>query len=159
MAQFNKIPNKVTSPNKSVKDKQANISRIPLSISPKPSKNILAKSKFYKKNQILTLNFQLNKYLYTQASKSNVKDIVKIKNIFPKLSANKVSEIHKVINNSSQKDKPRLNITTKDLLRKNIIISMRLINASRVMSKATIYISNINKLFKRVKSEISVNFI
>ena len=119
----NNIPVKSLLTNKSVKDKQANISRIPLSISPKPSKNILAKSKFYKKNQILTLNFQLNKYLYTQASKSNVKDIVKIKNIFPKLSANKVSEIHKVINNSSQKDKPRLNITTKDLLRNNDIFS------------------------------------
>ena len=36
-----------------------------------------------------------------------VKDIVKIKDIFPKLSADKVLEIHKVINNSSQKSKPR----------------------------------------------------
>ena len=49
LAQFNKIPNKVTLPNKSVKGKQADISRILLSISLRPSKNILVKSNFSKR--------------------------------------------------------------------------------------------------------------
>ena len=37
------------------KDKQANISRIPLLIPLRPSKSILAKSKFFKKNQMSDL--------------------------------------------------------------------------------------------------------
>ena len=36
---------------------------------------------------------------------------------------------------------------------------MRSNNAEKVMAKANIYISNINKLLKRVKSEIFVDFI
>ena len=42
-AQFNKMPGKIMFPNKSVKGKQVDISRISLSIPPRPSKNILAK--------------------------------------------------------------------------------------------------------------------
>ena len=48
-AQFNKIPSKIIFSNKSVKGKQVDISRISLPISPRPSKNILAKLKFFKK--------------------------------------------------------------------------------------------------------------
>jgi len=44
-----------------VKDKQADISRIFLPIPLRPSKNILAKLKFFKKNLISTLNSQANK--------------------------------------------------------------------------------------------------
>jgi len=36
---------------KAEKDKQANISRIPSSIPPRPRKSVLAKSKYYKKFQ------------------------------------------------------------------------------------------------------------
>jgi len=84
---------------------------------------------------------------------------MKIKDIFLKLSADKVSEIHKVINNLNQKDKPKLNMTIKDLSRKQVIISMKFCNSERVINKANIYISNINKLLKGVKSEISIDFI
>jgi len=48
-AQFNKIPSKIIFSNKLVKGKQVDISRISLPISPRPSKNILVKSKFFKK--------------------------------------------------------------------------------------------------------------
>jgi len=84
---------------------------------------------------------------------------MKIKYIFLKLSADKVSEIHKVKNNLNQKDKPKLNMTIKDLSRKQVIISMKFCNSERVINKANIYISNINKLLKGVKSEISIDFI
>jgi len=76
-----------------------------------------------------------------------------------KLSTNKVLEIYKVMNNLSQKAKPKLNITTKSLSRKQIIISIGSNNAEKVMAKANIYISNINRLLKRVKSEIFVDYI
>ena len=105
------------------------------------------------------MNSQANKPSYAQASKSNIKNIVKIKNVFLKLSVNKVSEIHKAINNTSQKDKLRLNMTTKDSSRKYIIIPIRSNNAEKIMVKANTYSSNINRLLKRVKSKISVDFI
>ena len=51
--------------------------------------------------------------------------IVNINDIFSKLSANKVSEIYKVIKMLNQKSKLRFNITTKGFSRKQIIVSMR----------------------------------
>ena len=48
----------------------------------------------------------------SQSKRSNVNEIIKIKDAFPNLSSNKVSEIHKVINNSSQKVKPKINMIT-----------------------------------------------
>ena len=36
---------------------------------------------------------------------------------------------------------------------------MKLINANKIIAKATVHISNINRLLKRVKFEISVDFI
>jgi len=95
-AQFDKMPTKSTNNlNQSniSKEKQTSISRIPPPISPRPSMNILVKSKFFK-SQSSPKRSQSNNLSYTQASKANVKNIVKIKDVFPKLSASKVLEIH-----------------------------------------------------------------
>jgi len=53
------------------------------------------------------------------------------------------------------------NLSSNKVLKiyKQIIVSMRSNNTKRVMTKANIYILNINKLLKGVKSEISINFI
>ena len=51
--------------------------------------------KFFKKNQTSSIPI---KPTYVQASSNNINDIIKIKESFPKLSANKVSKIYKVIN-------------------------------------------------------------
>jgi len=118
----------------------------------------LAKSKFFKKNQTLTKNPQSNRPSYTQAL-NNIKDIVKIKDIFPKLSADKISEIYQVISNLNQKNKPRLNMIIKGLLRKQIIVSIGSNNSKKVMIKANAYVSNINKILKGMKSKIFINFI
>jgi len=55
-----------------------------------------------------------------------------------------------------QKDKPKLNMTTKGLSRKQVTVPMGSNNAERVMVKANAHVSNIKK---RVKSEIFVDFI
>lgn len=91
---------KTLNPSTLQKEKKVNISKIPLSIFSRLSKKILEKSKIFKKNQISLTNLQLKKPSYTQTSKSN-DNIIRIKNIFLKLFANKVSKIHQVINNSS----------------------------------------------------------
>lgn len=84
--------------------------------------------KFFKKNQTLSIPI---KPTYVQASSNNINDIIKIKESFPKLSANKVSKIYKVINKTESKRKSKLNMTTKEPSRKQIIIPMGFNNIKR----------------------------
>ena len=63
------------------------------------------------------------------------------------------------MNNSSQKAKLKLNMTTKGPLSKQIIVFIKSNNVERIMAKAHAHVSNINKLLKGVKSEILVDFI
>jgi len=91
-----------------------------------------------------------------QTSKRDINNIIKIKDTFLKLSANKVSKIQKVINNKGRKDKPRLDMTIKSLLIKQVIISINSYNSEKMMDKANTYI---NRLLKGVKSKCSVDFI
>jgi len=88
----------------------------------------------------------------------NIKNIVKIKEIFPNISVKKIKEVQKMLN-KPKKDKPRLNIITKDLLRKQIIILMSLGNSNKFMVLSNKHVSKINKAFKDIKSDILANFI
>jgi len=120
------------------KVKQADISRISLSILLRLSKSHLEKYKFYKKNPVSKLNSSLSNKSYAQASKSNINEIIKIKNAFPKLSSNKVFKIHNVITNS-KKGKPKVNMITKSLSKKQVIISMSTNNMERIMVQSSTY--------------------
>jgi len=94
--------------------KKVNISRIPSSISLRPSKKVLEKYKFYKgKDKIIDnqANTQ-SSYSYVQTSKINIKDIMKIKDNFPNLSVRKIKKVYKVLN-MPKNEKSRLNIITK----------------------------------------------
>jgi len=116
----------------SAKGKQANISRVPPLIPPRPSKSILAKSKFFKKDLVANSTSKSSKQSYVQASKDNIKNIVKIKENFLKLSVQKVVETHKILNN---------------------------IKKERIMVKSNVHIFNINILLKEVKFDVSANFM
>jgi len=72
-----------------------------------------------------------NRYFYTQVSKSNIKDIVKIKDNFPNLLAKKIKEVHKVLN-EPKKNIPRLNMTMKRPLRRQVLVPMSLNNFKKV---------------------------
>ena len=48
---------------------------------------------------------------------------------------------------------------TKNLSRKQVIVPMGSNNTKRVMAKTDTRVFNINRLFKEVKSEISINLI
>ena len=148
--QFNKTPSNKTLFNLDKgKGKQTDISRVPPPIFLKLSKSILAKSKFFfKKNILVNSNSQDNKQLYTQVSKNN-----------PKLSLDNVSEIYNIISKSSQKGKQKINMTTKHLSRKQIVIYMGSNNVERVIVQSNTHIANINRQFKNIKSKISVNFM
>jgi len=77
------------------------VQQIPPPISSRLSKSTLAKSKYYKKTQSLDSKTQS----FTQTTKSNIKDILKIKSIFLKLSARKIIEIYNIANNNQVKSK------------------------------------------------------
>jgi len=104
---------------KLTEEKKADISRILSPIPLKPSKSILAKSKFYNKNLLLSLSFKPNIKSYAQVFQGDISKIIKIKEVFSRLSPNKVLEVHEVINKSDIKNKPKFNITTKGLLQIN----------------------------------------
>jgi len=69
----------------------------------------LVKSKFYKgKDKVREKpKDALKEHSYAQVSKNNIVEIIKIKNSFLNLSAEKIKEVHKVFN------KPKLNMMTK----------------------------------------------
>ena len=68
-------------------------------------------------------------------------------------------EIHNIMNNTNQKSKFKVNIMTKCPSRKQTIIPMGTNNAKRVIIQANTHITNINRAFKEVKSNIFTNYI
>jgi len=83
---------------------------------------------------------------------------MKIKENFLNLSAKKIKEVQKVINNT-KKEKPKLNIITKGSLRKQIIILMSSTNSERFIVILSKHIANINRVLKDIKLDIMANFI
>jgi len=76
------------------------------------------------------------------------------------LSNKKVKEVYKVINNS-KKNKPKLNIMTKGLSRKQVIIPINSIITNRFIfiMISNKHIENINRALKSIKSDVMANFI
>ena len=69
-----------------------------------------------------------------------------------------MDQIHKIVN-STPKSKLRIQITTKDSSRKQIIIPMSNDNILKFMKESSFHITNINQALKTAKSEILVDFI
>jgi len=97
---------------------------------------------------------------YTQVSStSNVREILKLKENFPKLSDKKIKQIHKTVNNSNAPSKPYINMTTKGPSRKQIIIPMGSDNSKKFLSTSGDHVTNINHALKGIKSDVIVDFI
>ena len=111
----------------------------------------MAKSKFFKKNTIA-------KKSYTQASKSSINNIVKIKDTFPKLPTKKVVKVNDIINKSDLVESKR-KMTTKELLRKQVIIPMNITTTEIIVNQANGIITNINTGLKNSNSKTIANFI
>jgi len=113
--------NSTSNGNKS-KDKPIEIIKLPPSIPAKLPKEILEKSKFFKKGyKSMEKVKSSTKLSYTQVSTPKVCDILKIKENYPSLPIKRIENIHKIINDSS-KLKSRINMTTKGPSRKLIIV-------------------------------------
>ena len=83
--------------------------------------------------------------------------VIKIKEAFPSLRAKKIDQINNIIK-GTPKTKPCIQMTTKDLLRKHIIIPMSSKNIMKFMKNSSLHVANINRLLRNVKSEVLVNF-
>ena len=140
------------------------VSFIPPPILAKSPKEVKEISKFFKKTKKPT-----TKKLYAQAStpkphSSNkfsniVMNTLKIKKTFPNLPNKKIDSIQKVINGSNNKAELRLNMTTKGLSWKQVIIPMSCDLSKRFIKNSSSYVININWALKSIKSNICTDFI
>ena len=96
--------------------------------------------------------------LFAQASAPKVEDILKLKENFPNLLTKKIKNIHNLIN-SSRKIKSRINMTIKDLSRRQIIVPMSNDNKSKFITIFSLHITNLNRVLKNIKSEVMANFV
>ena len=135
-------------------NKPACIERLPSSIPVKSSKEINEISKYFKTSKPSTtaLN-QAKSYAQSAKNISNTEEMLKIK------VAN-IETIQKIIKrNNNFKPKPCINITTKGLLHKQVIIPMSNINQKNFIKESGAYVANLNRTYKNIKSEVTVDFV
>ena len=115
----------------------ASIKRLLLSIFTKSPNEVKEISKYFKNLKAPSVNKILPK-LYTQVSKqiSHTEEVLKIKDTFSSLKASKINNIQKIIKRGD-KPKPHINITTKSLSRKQIIVPMNSDNIKKFMSESS----------------------
>jgi len=149
--------NPISDGNKS-KNKSMEIIKLSSSIPARLSKEILEKSKFFKKEHKSMKKVKPNtKLSYAQVLTPKVSDILKIKENYPSLSVKRIKNIYKIINDSS-KSKSRVNMTTKDPLRKLIIVSIGNDNKTKFITLSSDYIANLNRAFKNIKLNIMADY-
>ena len=119
------------------------VSPLSLPILAKTPKEVNEISKYFKKND------NLQKKSYAQASSkpqsSNaIMNMFKIKEMFLKFQNQKIDQVQKIINGGESKPKPHINMITKGLSCKQIIIPMNKEAANKYIKDASNHISNIN---------------
>ena len=71
---------------------------------------------------------------------TNIKNIIKIKENFLNFLSMKIEEVQRIIN-EPKKEKSRFNMTAKELLRRQVLVSMSLANSTKLIVQFTyIYI-------------------
>ena len=85
--------------------------------------------------------------------------MLKIKEVFLNLPNRKIDTIQKVVNSSNNKPKPRLNMTTKGPLCKQVIVSMNNDLGKRFIKDSAVHITNINHALKNIKSNVCTDFV
>ena len=83
---------------------------------------------------------------YAQASKTSTStsDVLKIKETFPALNANKIDQVNDIVHGQT-KPKPRIRTTTKGPSRKHIIIPMSSDNTATFIKNSSLNVANINR--------------
>ena len=127
---------------------------------------ILAKSlkevneifKYFKKN---TSSAQKKSYMQASSkifSLNITLKTLKIKKTFLYLQNKKIEQVQKLISSKS-KTKPYINMTTKSLLFKQVIVPMNNKTAKKYLKDSNTYIVSINQALKSIKSNVMADFI
>ena len=123
----------------------------PLLLLAKTAKEINTISKYFqnqKPSNAKSNDGSKTKKSYTQALKNNVNTakVFKIKKTFPTLNAEKINQVNNIINRSS-KPKLKIQMTTKELLRKQVIIPMSKDNVDAFIKNSLLHVSSMNCQF------------
>ena len=167
-SKFNPQANKPQTTNKVKKmAKPIFISALSSSIPAKLSKKVNKLSKYFKKNKK-----QGQKKSYAQAlasanlsskpkmiSSNVVLKTLKIKETFPYFHNKKIDQVQKIISGTNNKPKLQLNITTRGLSQKQVIILMTKDMANQFIKDSSMHVININYALKGLKLSIIANFI
>ena len=131
----------------------------------KSKKEINAISKYFhlKENSVESNNQPSKLYSgksYAQASKPsvNTSEVLKIKEAFPSLNAQKIDQVNNIVNGQN-KAKPRIKMTTKGPSRKHVIIPMSDDNISSFMKNSSEHMANINRALRNTKTNVLVDYI
>jgi len=147
---------KSTKPSSSTNTRhRAHITKVPPPIPPRPSKEILEKSKAHQQK---TSNKGKSPLSYAQIA-SNVTNALKIKDAFLALPNKKVLEMHNAAFGQHINRAKKVQFTTKGLSRKQAIILVHNELAEGIMGDASTHVFQINTLLKNVKSSICSEFI
>jgi len=139
---------------------------LPLPLLPAKSKkeiNVLSKyfqpKKTSVENKSQTSNNKPGKsYAQTSKPSVNISEILKIKEMFSSLNAQKIDQVNNIIN-SQNKPKPRIKMTTKGPSRKHIIIPMSIDNVSFFMKNSSLNVANVNRQLRNTKTDVLVDYI
>ena len=135
----------------------------PLLAKSKKEINIISKYFLPKKpldnNNNRSSNVQTGKS-YAQASKTltNTSEVLKIKETFSTLNANKIDQVNNIIYGQNWL-KPCIKTTTKGPSRKHIIIPMSSDNTLSFMKNSSLNVANINKELRKAKTDVLVDYI
>jgi len=121
----------------------------PLPVKSKKEVNIISKYFQNKKSLAKNMNQVGNNNpvrSYTQATKmsANTSDVLKIKKAFLALNANKIDQVNNIVK-GNPKPKLRIQMMTKGLSRKQVIIPMSKENNNAFIKNSLLHVANINR--------------
>ena len=123
------------------------------------SKEVNEILKYFKRNnQTNEKKDQIKSYAQALTPLKNTREVLKIKETFSNLQAKKFEKIQKIINGEG-KSKLRIHITTKEPLRKQVIVLMSNDNKMKFMEDSSTHIININRVLKNIKSKVMADFV
>ena len=107
-------------------------------------------------------NNQKKSYAQVSVNSSNspniARETLKIKETFPNLQNKTIKIVQKIIS-GNEKPKPRINMITKGLLWKQVIVPMNINSTNNFIKDSSMYVININRALKNIKLNIIVDFI
>ena len=97
---------------------------------------------------------------YAQASKpmASTSDVLKIKESFPALTAKQIDRVNNIVKGNPT-PKLRIQMTTKEPSRKQVIVPMSTDNNTTFTKNSALHMANINRLLKNAKLDIAADFI